>query len=246
MMLRSTADPDELAELIDLKVICTVGSYDARRGDERGRRKRKRPSRKYRSRSTRASGRYGFQSTEMDKIAAIYKYMSNLVVVGTFTTYAASWRNRKLTEQQFNTFNEVLDKMTELGLEPGAAHACDSAALFKIRFRQDGRGARRLRRSRAVSPVKNVGGLGRVGYIEAGIEELNWFPKGHRVGRGTRGRHEEADEDRRFVGRVLSRVRRGPAHGRARPDRISKVPQPQALRARGRPEKPALSGMWVC
>ena len=29
MMLRSTADPVELTELIDLGVICTVGSYDA-------------------------------------------------------------------------------------------------------------------------------------------------------------------------------------------------------------------------
>jgi hypothetical protein len=26
-------------------------------------------------------------------------------------------------------------------------------------------------------PGKNVGGLGRVGYIEAGIEELGWLPK---------------------------------------------------------------------
>ncbi len=180
MMLRSTADPDELAELIDLKVICTVGSYDAAVAAN-GTAEAKKTVAEVQIKIDTGLGRYGFQPTETDKIAAIYKYMSNLVVVGTFTTYAASWKSKKLTEQQYNTFNEVLDKMTELGLEPGAAHACDSAALFKYDFgRMDA-----VRVDTALTgrlSGKNVHGLGRVGYIEAGIEELNWFPKGHRIG----------------------------------------------------------------
>ena len=31
-------------------------------------------------------------------------------------------------------------------------------------------------------PGKNVPGIGKVGDIEAGIEEIGWFPKGHRIG----------------------------------------------------------------
>ncbi len=180
MMLRSTADQEELAELIDLKVICTVGSYDAAVAANGTAEARKTIAEVQIVIDT-GFGRYGFQPAETDKIGAIYKYMSNLVVVGTFTTYAASWRNRKLTEQQFHTFDEVLDKITEMGYEPGVAHACDSAALFKYDFgRMDA-----VRVDSALTgriPGKNVGGLGKVGYIEAGIEELNWFPKGHRVG----------------------------------------------------------------
>ncbi len=180
MKLRSTADPDELAELIDLKVICTVGSYDAAVAVN-GTAEAKKTVAEVQIVIDTGLGRYGFQPAETDKIAAIYKYMSNLVVVGTFTSYAASWRNRKLTEQQFHTFNEVLDKIAEMGFEPGAAHACDSAALFKYDFgRMDA-----VRVDTALTgriPGKSVGGLGRVGYIEAGIEEVGWFPKGHRVG----------------------------------------------------------------
>ena len=75
-------------------------------------------------------GRYGFLPTEMDKVASIFKYMSSLAIIGMFTTYAASATNRKLTEQQYNLFNEVLDRISDMGFEPGVAHICDSARCF--------------------------------------------------------------------------------------------------------------------
>lgn len=180
MMLRSTSDSNELSELIDLNVICTVGSYDAAVALN-GIAEAKKTVAEVQIKIDTGLGRYGFLPTEADKIAAIYKYMPNLAVIGTFTTYAASWHSKKLTLQQFNAFNQVLDKITEMGYEPGAAHACDSAALFKYDFgKMDA-----VRIDNALSgriPGKNTGGLSRVGYIEAGIEEIGWFPKGHRVG----------------------------------------------------------------
>lgn len=180
MMLRSTADPDELSELIDLKVICTVGSYDAAVALN-GTAETRKTIAEVQIKVDTGLGRYGFLPTETDKMTAIFKYMSNLVVIGMFTTYAASWRSKKLTLQQFNTFNDVLDKITDLGFEPGIVHACDSAALFKYDYgKMDA-----VRVDTALSgriPGKNIGSLNRVGYIEAGIEEVGWFPKGHRVG----------------------------------------------------------------
>ena len=78
-------------------------------------------------------------------------------------------------------FESVLDKLTEMGYETGIAHACDSAALFRYEFgRMDA-----VRVDTALSgriPGKPVGGLAKVGYIEAGLEEVGWFPKGHRIG----------------------------------------------------------------
>ncbi|UOO37662.1 alanine racemase [Oscillospiraceae bacterium CM] len=180
MMLRSTADPDELGELLEANVICTVGSYDAAVALNGIAEARKTVADVLIKVDT-GLGRYGFLPGETDKMAAIFKYMSNLAVIGMFTSYAASWSNKKLTMQQFNSFNAVLDKITEMGFEPGAAHACDSAALFRYNYgRMDA-----VRIDTALSgrmPGKNAPGISRVGYIEAGIEEIGWFPKGHRIG----------------------------------------------------------------
>ena len=180
MMLRSTADPNEITELLTYGVVCTAGSYDAAVAingiaESRG------MTADIQVKIDTGLGRYGFQPTELDKVAAIYRYMSSLNVVGTFTTFSASWRSKKLTLMQLDTFNDVLDRLIDMGFEPGAAHACDSAALFKYDFElMDA-----VRVDSALSgriPGKNIHGLARVGYIEAGLEEVGWHPKGHTIG----------------------------------------------------------------
>jgi len=180
MMLRSTADPNEISELLSQGVVCTAGSYDSAVAingiaESRG------MVAEIQVKIDTGLGRYGFQPTELDKVAAIYKYMSSLTVIGTFTTFSASWRNKKLTLLQLDKFNSVLDRLIGMGLEPGAAHACDSAALFKYNIElMDA-----VRVDTALSgriPGKVVPGLARVGFIEAGLEEVGWYPKGHNIG----------------------------------------------------------------
>ena len=180
MMLRSTADPDEITELLSQNVVCTAGSYDAAVAingiaESRG------MTAEIQVKIDTGLGRYGFQPTELDKVAAIYKYMSSLNVIGTFTTFSASWRSKKLTLLQLEKFNAALDRLIDMGLEPGAAHACDSAALFKYDIElMDA-----VRVGTALSgriPGKGIPGLARVGYIEAGLEEVGWYPKGHNIG----------------------------------------------------------------
>jgi alanine racemase len=180
MMLRSTADPDELAKLIELGVICTIGSYEAAVAlngiaESRG------VVAEAQIKIDTGLGRYGFMPTETEQIASIYKYLSSVAVVGTFTTFSASWKSRKVTFAQLDMFNFVLDKLTDMGFEPGLAHAYDSAALFKYEF--DSMDAVRV--GDALSgrvPGKAIAGLTKVGYIEAGLEEVGWFPKGHTIG----------------------------------------------------------------
>jgi alanine racemase len=180
MMLRSTADPNEITELLSLGVICTAGSYDAAVAingiaESRG------ITAEIQVKIDTGLGRYGFQPAELDKVAAIYKYMSRLAVVGTFTTFSASWRSKKLTLLQLDTFNTVLDRLIDMGFEPGAAHACDCAALFKYTIEH----MDAVRVSTALTgriPGKAVPGLSRVGFIEAGLEEVGWYPKGHNIG----------------------------------------------------------------
>ena len=180
MMLRSTADPDELAELIDLGVICTAGSYDAAVAIN-GIAEARRTVAEIQIKIDTGLGRYGFSPTELDKVAAIYKYMSSLAVVGIFTTFSASDRSKKLTLAQLDLFDQVLDKLNDAGYETGLAHACDSAALFRYDFgHMDA-----VRVGTAICgriPGKKIPGLTKVGYIEAGLEEVAWFSKGHRIG----------------------------------------------------------------
>lgn len=180
MMLRSTADPHEIEQLLACGVICTAGSTDAAQAIN-GLAERRNIIADIQIKIDTGLGRYGFQPTELSKIAAIYNYMSSLRVVGTFTTFSASWRNKKQTFQQLDKFNEVLDRMIDNGFEPGAAHAVDSAALFKYEI--DLMDAVRV--DTALSgriPGKIVPGLARVGFIEAGVEEVTWYPKGHVIG----------------------------------------------------------------
>ena len=182
MMLRSTADPDELAELIDLGVICTAGSYDSAVAIN-GIAEARHTVAEIQIKIDTGLGRYGFSPTELDKVAAIYKYMSSLAVVGIFTTFSDSGRSKKLTLAQLDLFDQVLDKLNDSGYETGLAHACDSAALFNYDFgHMDA-----VRVGTAICgriPGKKVPGLTKVGYIEAGLEEIAWFSKGHHIGAG--------------------------------------------------------------
>jgi len=180
MMLRSTADPNEISELLSYGVICTAGSYDAAVAIN-GIAESRNIVADIQVMIDTGFGCYGFQPTELDKVAAIYKYMSSLNVIGTFTTLSASWRKKKLTFTQYEMFNAALDRIVEMGFEPGTAHAIDSAALFK--YKLDLMDAVRVDTALTGRiPGKNIQGLSRVGYIEAGLEEVGWHPKGHTIG----------------------------------------------------------------
>ena len=180
MMLRSTADEEELGRLLDLGVICTVGSYDAAVAIN-GIAEARRTVCEVQIKIDTGLGRYGFMLSETDKIESIFKYMSNLAVVGIFSTYSQSWKSKRATMAQLELFQHIIKRLNAFGYELGTAHICDSAALFNYDFgKMDA-----VRIGTAFSgrvPGHNAAGLYKVGYIEAGIEEVGWFPKGHRCG----------------------------------------------------------------
>ena len=182
MMVRSTADPNELKALIDLGVVCTAGSYDAAVAIN-GIAEERRTVCEVQIKIDTGMGRYGFMPSETDKITSIFKYMSNLAIVGMFTTFDQSWRSKKFTQRQYDEFMQVVNELKKMGYKPGCVHCLDSAALFKYNF--DHLDAVRI--GTAFSgrvQGKPISQLKKVGYIEAGIEEIGWFPKGHRFGSG--------------------------------------------------------------
>ncbi len=183
MMLRSTADEKELARLMDLNVICTVGSYEAA-VVLNGLAEERKSVCEVQIKIDTGLGRYGFMTSETDKIASIYRYMPNLAVVGVFSSYSQSWKSRKATLQQLDALKTVLDTLHGMGFETGYASICDSAALFLYDF--DLLDAVRVGTAFSGRVAGGAAqGLTKVGYIEAGIEEVGWFPKGHRIGSAT-------------------------------------------------------------
>ena len=178
LLLRSTADPREIEEILDAGLVATVGSRDAALAlsglaDRRG------TVAEAHVKIDTGLGRYGFLPDEFDKIQSVYEYMNSLAISGVYTHINAH-AGAKVALAQLETFRAVLTRMQNQGLETGIIHAAGSSALFRYDLpRLDA-----VRIGQAVTgrlPGKKHG-LQPVGYIECPVAELKWLPKGHKIG----------------------------------------------------------------
>jgi alanine racemase len=182
LMLRSTSDQDELLQLVEHNITCTIGSYDAGIALNSVAEARKTVV-EVKIEIDTGLGNFGFSPSETDKIINLFKHMGGLAIVGMFTRLSASWKNKTLTKSQLDAFEEAANKITDAGFDPGVLNALDSAALFKYDFEQMDAvciGSAIIGRI----PGKSNFGLTKVGYIEADIEEIDWVIKGSRLGYG--------------------------------------------------------------
>ena len=180
LMMRSTADPGEINELLDLGVILTVGCYETAVAINGIAAERAMVAEVHIAVDT-GMGRYGFLPEDADKLISVYEYMKNLRISGIFTHFHSAFSNEKATRQQFELFTALLEKLRAAGCEPGMAHCCNSHAFVRHpEMHLDGVriGSAFLGRL----AFKEKLGLKRVGYAECTVEELRWIPKGHTVG----------------------------------------------------------------
>jgi len=179
LMLRSTTDREELEKLIDLNVICSIGSYDAGtalNGIAEGRA----TVVEAHIQVDTGMGFGGFIPSEPDKVLSMYRYLPNVALSGIYTQIHTANGGKKGAEQQVEQLRQMLDTIHEAGFETGIVHAAGSYALMHYEFaRLDGVrvGSALLGRGR-----KELRGLTKVGYGEAKLEEIRWLPKGHTVG----------------------------------------------------------------
>lgn len=174
MMLRSTADREELEELIDLGVVCTVGSNDAGMAINSISEQR-RTITEVQIAIDVGGGSYGFPADEVEQMCGVYKNMNNLAVVGAFTVLSRDGAARKLAAQQLELFNGAVDALHVRGYETGMLHAISGVGLMH-------HGAAGLDAVR-IGGMMLAGRLGGrqfvpVGSIEATIEELCWYSRG--------------------------------------------------------------------
>lgn len=180
LMLRSTTDREELERLIDLKAVCTIGSYDTGVALNALAEARATVAEAHLQVDT-GLGFGGFLSEEPDKILSMYRYLPNVALSGIYTQIHGRRRGERTARAQVEEFDRVVKLVREAGFETGLVHAAGSYALMHYGFAVlDGVRVGSAFLGRGLRQKDD--GLTKVGYGEAALCDLRWLPKGHTVG----------------------------------------------------------------
>ena len=182
LMLRSTADPAEINELLDLNVILSVGSYDIAVAINGIAAERSTIAEVHLCIDT-GMGRFGFFPEEFDKIISLYEYMKSLAITGIYTHFHSAFCNEKATKQQYDAFYALIKRINEAGYETGMAHCCNSHAF--VRHPEMHMDAVRIGSAfLGRLSFKERLGLKKIGYAECTIDAVRELHKGQTVGYG--------------------------------------------------------------
>lgn len=182
LMLPSITDVGQLQDLMDAGVIFTIGSYEAGIALN-GLASERSTVAEARVRIDTGLGQYGFLPGETDKILNLYRHMPGLAITGLYAHLSGA-NIRSATEAQYASFMAAVEALRAQGVETGVVQALDSAALLRCELGEQAAicvGAALVGRL----PLKSLGGLTRVGVIEAPLEEITWLDKGVRIGMGS-------------------------------------------------------------
>ena len=200
LMLRPTADAQELTQLLNLGAILTVSSQNDA-AVLNGVAETLGVQAQVHVKIDTGMGRYGFLPDELDQLLPIFKYMPGLHVTGIYTHLHSAFCNQKATVAQAEAFQGVLDKLHAEGCGTGMAHMLNSAGLLKYpEYAMDG-----VRVGSAILgrvSVRGNWGLARIG-------ECQLAPEGPqlRLRRGLDGK--KAHPRGRVLRGLVPRVRRG-------------------------------------
>lgn len=182
LMLRPTADPDEINALLDLNVILSVGSAECAAAVNTAAAERADVAEVHLLIDT-GMGRYGFLPDETGAIIQIYTEMKQLAVSGIFTHFHSAFCNKKATKKQYDDFMQTVQAIRNAGFETGMIHCCNSAAFLNYpEMHCDAVRIGSAFLGRAFGAEKL--GLKPIGYAECTVEELRKLPHGHSVGYG--------------------------------------------------------------
>ena len=128
LILENFCQRSQLAELVDLDCILTVGSAeDARQisklGLERGM-----PVPVHVKIDT-GMGRYGFLPEQLEQILELYTGYPGLSPEGIYTHFSDAG-NPAVTQRQFERFRQVVSAIRSQGHLPGMVHCCNSTAFW--------------------------------------------------------------------------------------------------------------------
>lgn len=180
LMLRSTTDREELEQLVDLNVVCTISSVDTGLALNALAENRSTVACAHIQVDT-GMGFGGFLVSEPEKILLAYRSLPNVALEGIYTQLHAVRPNDPEEAHQLEQFHQVLDTIRANKYETGIVHAAGSFALLHSdSARLDGvrAGSAILGRCRRTKDDR----LKTAGYGEAPLAEVRWLPKGHTLG----------------------------------------------------------------
>jgi len=139
-------------------------------------------------------GRFGMRKDELPAFAELYKSINNIHIVSAFTHFANCFGGKKgnrATLEQLARFNEAVQTLRNLGLNPGILHAANSAsALLLPESRLDAVRCGSALFGRSEGSAK--AGLEKVGRLYGEVLCLRTLKKGESLGYGSvfKAKHE--------------------------------------------------------
>lgn len=180
LMLRSVHDEGQLQKLLELNVICTIGSHEAGMALNSFAKEQGTVAEAHVQVDT-GMGFGGFWSGDPERILTMYKYLPNVALSGIYTTLHSFARGKNNAMEQLGALHEVVERLEAEGFAPGMVHAAGSYALMNFDYA-------RLDAVRAGSVLlgrcqrSRGDGLTTIGYGECAVEELRWLSAGQTVG----------------------------------------------------------------
>ena len=129
LMLRSTTDREELEQLVDLNVVCTISSVDTGLALNALAENRSTVACAHIQVDT-GMGFGGFLVSEPEKILLAYRSLPNVALEGIYTQLHAMRVGDPECAHQLERFHQVLDTIHTAGFETGTVHAAGSFALL--------------------------------------------------------------------------------------------------------------------
>ena len=181
LMLSSTANKEEVEELIQNNIILTIGSKVAGQVANEVANKLNTKAQIHLKIDT-GFGRYGFIYERPEEIVEVVNTWTNLKVAGTYSHYSVAFgKKSKYTERQFERFTKVVEQLKESKIDLGILHICNSSAALK--FRNQHLDAVRIGSAflgRIIVPNKI--GLRKIAYLKTNIYEIKQLEKGNNIG----------------------------------------------------------------
>lgn len=181
LMLSSTANKEEVKQLIENDITLTIGSKEAGETANIVAQEENKQVQIHLKIDT-GFGRYGFIHDKPEEIIKSVKAWTNLKITGTYSHYSVAFnKNAECTRKQYERFLKVIKTLKENNIETGKLHICNSSAALK--FPEQHLDAVRIGSAflgRIIVPNKI--GLRKIGYLKTNIYEIKELEKGNNIG----------------------------------------------------------------
>lgn len=182
LVMRSTADERDIADILEAKAVATIGSYESAVVLNGMAEKRGEVVEAHIKIDT-GMGRYGFRESETDKILSIFRFMPKIAISGIYSHSNMAFSGGHTADDQLKTLLAAAEAIHAAGFDPGIIHFANSAFLFG----HDASGTDAVRIGSAFLgrvAGRGASGLHPVGHAMATVTEVRWLDAGSTVGYG--------------------------------------------------------------